>query len=173
MSATVPSTDPPDPPTPAAADGSRRRRPPIAGERQPVVDRQRRRATSYTVERSDGTTGDWSVIASGLAGTATSWVDSNVTAGASYSYEVEAFDGTAGSPNSNVASATVPYATPAAPTNLTATASASPASVSLRGPTTPPMRLPTRSSGQTARRATGPSSPAAFRPRPPPTWTAT
>ena len=88
-------------------------------------------ATSYTVERSDGTTGDWTVIASGLAGTATSWVDSNVTAGATYSYEVEAFDGTAGSPFSNVASATVPYATPAAPTNLTATAAASPASVSL------------------------------------------
>ena len=55
-----------------------------------------------------------------------------MTAGASYSYEVEAFDGTAGSPFSNVASATVPCPpAPAAPTNLAATASASPASVSL------------------------------------------
>ena len=53
-------------------------------------------ATSYVVERSDGTTGDWTVIASNLAATATSYTDSNVTAGASYSYQVEAFDGTAG-----------------------------------------------------------------------------
>ena len=88
-------------------------------------------ATSYTVERSDGTTGDWTVIASGLSATATAYVDSNVTAGASYSYEVEAYDATAASPFSNVASATVPYAPPVAPANLTATASASPASVSL------------------------------------------
>ena len=90
-------------------------------------------ATSYTVERSDGTTGDWSVIACGLPATATSYTDNNVTAGASYSYEVEAYDGTIESPDSNVASATVPSrpATPAAPSNLTATAAASPASVSL------------------------------------------
>ena len=54
-----------------------------------------------------------------------------MTAGATYSYQVEAFAGTAGSPASNVASATVPYPTPAAPTNLSATAAVSPASVSL------------------------------------------
>ena len=88
-------------------------------------------ATSYVVERSDGTTGDWTVIASNLAATATSYTDGNVTAGASYSYQVEAFDGTTGSPDSNVASATVPYATPAAPSNLLAMAAALPASVSL------------------------------------------
>ena len=54
-----------------------------------------------------------------------------MTAGASYSYEVEAFNGTAGSPFSNVASATVPSRPRRRPTNLTATAAASPASVSL------------------------------------------
>ena len=83
------------------------------------------------MERSDGTTGDWTVIASNLAATATSYTDRNVTAGATYSYEVEAFNGTAGSPDSNAALATVPYATPAAPSNLSATAAASPAGVSL------------------------------------------
>jgi hypothetical protein len=88
-------------------------------------------ATSYTVERSSGTTGVWSVIASNLSATATSYVDRSVTAGATYRYEVEAFNGTAGSPYSNVAWATVPSAGLAAPTNLTATAAASPLSITL------------------------------------------
>ena len=54
-----------------------------------------------------------------------------MTAGTAYSYEIEAFNGMAASPNSNTASATIPYPAPAAPTNLAATAAASPASVSL------------------------------------------
>ena len=88
-------------------------------------------ATAYVVERSVGTTGAWTVIASNLAATATSYTDSKVTAGATYSYQVEALNVTAGSPFSNVALAAVPYATPAAPTELSAKASTSTATVSL------------------------------------------
>ena len=54
-----------------------------------------------------------------------------MTAGATYSYQVEALNVTAGSPFSNVASAAVPYATPAAPTKVSAKASTSTATVSL------------------------------------------
>ena len=54
------------------------------------MDRQRHQRDFLTVERSSGTTGVWTVVASGLLATATSWVDSNVTAGASYNYQVVA-----------------------------------------------------------------------------------
>ncbi|MCE5269195.1 MAG: fibronectin type III domain-containing protein, partial [Planctomycetaceae bacterium] len=91
-------------------------------------------ATAYSVERSIGSTGAWSIVASNLAATATSYTDSSVTAGAAYSYRVQAFAGTTGSAYSNVASATVPGGTttaPAAPTNLAATPNASAGGISL------------------------------------------
>ncbi|MEN6451435.1 MAG: right-handed parallel beta-helix repeat-containing protein, partial [Thermoguttaceae bacterium] len=90
-------------------------------------------ATSYSVERSAGSTGVWTVVASGLAATATSYTDSSVTAGTSYSYRVQAFAESTASDYSNVATATAPggTATLAGPTNLTAAASTSPWGVSL------------------------------------------
>ena len=130
-------------------------------------------ATAYTVERSVGTTGDWTVIASNLAATATSYTDSNVTAGATYSYQVEAFNVTAGSPSRTWRRPPCltrprrprPISRPRPPLRRRASA--------CRGPTTPPTRRPTWWSGASARRATGPSSPATFGARPRATRTAT
>ncbi|MEN6451751.1 MAG: fibronectin type III domain-containing protein, partial [Thermoguttaceae bacterium] len=84
--------------------------------------------------RSEGSSGAWTVIASGLAATATSYTDNSVTAGTTYSYRVQAFADSTASDYSNVATATVPAATPtapAAPTNLAAAAITSPAGVQL------------------------------------------
>ena len=80
-------------------------------------------ATAYSVERSSGSTGVWTVIAGNLAATATSYIDSNVTSGTTYSYRVEAIAGTVASLYSNTASATISNAIPVAPTSLTATMS--------------------------------------------------
>ena len=85
-------------------------------------------ATCYMVVRSTATTGMWTLIATNLPGTATSYVNTNVAFGTTYNYQVVAFAGTAASHYSNVASARV---LPAAPTNLAAAASTSTASVSL------------------------------------------
>ena len=85
-SATVPSADPAAPAAPTNLTATAAASP--ASVSLSWTDNASN-ATSYTVERSDGTTGDWTVIASGLAGTATSYVDNSVTAGATYSYEVE------------------------------------------------------------------------------------
>ncbi|MEN6457924.1 MAG: fibronectin type III domain-containing protein [Thermoguttaceae bacterium] len=79
-------------------------------------------ATAYSVERSTGTSGVWTVLTSSLAATATSYTDNTVTAGTTYSYRVQAFAGTTASAYSATASVTVPVTTPATPTNLTATA---------------------------------------------------
>ncbi len=77
--------------------------------------------TSYRVERStDGTT--WSAIAN-LGANSTSYADTEVTAGVTYSYRVRAFDGTTASAYSNQVSATPMVPPPAAPSNLVATAS--------------------------------------------------
>ena len=58
-------------------------------------------------------------------GSTTSYTDSGLTTGSTYSYEVQATDSAGNSPFSNVATAT-PQATqgPTAPTNLTATGGA-------------------------------------------------
>lgn len=82
-------------------------------------------ATSYTIGRSTTSTGPFTAIASGL--TSTSYRDtSSLVAGTRYYYVVAAVNSSGTSPNSGVASAVVPSpttsSTPAAPSNLRATA---------------------------------------------------
>jgi fibronectin type 3 domain-containing protein len=74
-------------------------------------------ATSYDVKRSTTDGGPYTLIATGL--TATTYIDTDLTNGATYHFVVTAFNAGGVSPNSNQASATPRIS---APTGLTATA---------------------------------------------------
>jgi parallel beta-helix repeat protein len=77
-------------------------------------------ATSYNVLRATASGGPYTLVKSGTV--ATSYVDQGLTNGTTYYYVVQAVNAGGTSPNSTQVSAT-PVAPPAAPTNLTATAS--------------------------------------------------
>ena len=74
--------------------------------------------TSYNVKRATAAAGPFAQIGTS---TTTSFVDSNVTEGVSYWYEVDAVNATGEGAPSNVASASVPFQIPGAPTGLVAT----------------------------------------------------
>lgn len=89
--------------------------------------------TSYNILRATTSGGPYTLIASisvtnpGISVTSGSYVDvasaTNVlTEGATYFYVVNAANSAGPSPNSTQASATIPFALPATPTGLTATA---------------------------------------------------
>ena len=76
-------------------------------------------ATGYLVLRSSGST--FSQIGKLTTGTASSFTDTAVTAGQTYSYEVEAVNAAGNSVASNVAAVSTPVPLPVVPANLTAT----------------------------------------------------
>ena len=71
--------------------------------------------TGYTVEQSTNGGVDWSVLTTGLAGTATSYSDTSATEATDYRYEVFATGGGGNSAISNVASVTSLPAGPVEP----------------------------------------------------------
>ena len=74
--------------------------------------------TSYNVKRATSASGPFTSI---VFVSTTSFVDSNVVEGQSYFYEVDAVNATGEGAPSNVASASVPFQIPGAPTGLVAT----------------------------------------------------
>ena len=77
--------------------------------------------TGFKVERKTGSSGTWSQIAI-VGANITTYTNSSLSQNTTYFYRVRAYNNTVNSAYSNEASATTPYATPAAPSNLTATA---------------------------------------------------
>lgn len=75
--------------------------------------------TSYNIKRGTSAAGPFTQI--GTSAT-TSFVDTNVTEGQTYFYDVTAVNTAGEGAASNTASASVPFLVPGAPTNLVATA---------------------------------------------------
>lgn len=71
--------------------------------------------TSYNVKRANTALGTFVQIGTS---TTTSFVDSNVVEGDRWYYEVDAVNTAGEGPVSNVASASIPFQVPGAPTNL-------------------------------------------------------
>ncbi|HQH50552.1 MAG TPA: fibronectin type III domain-containing protein [Candidatus Cloacimonadota bacterium] len=77
--------------------------------------------TGFKVERKTGSTGTWSQIVV-LGANTTTYTNSSLSQNTTYFYRVRAYNNNVNSDYSNEASATTLYATPAAPSNLRATA---------------------------------------------------
>ena len=109
------------------------------------------KATSYTVERSSGTTGV-SMVIDRVSATATSCLDCTVGRGGTYSYRVEAFVGAVASPFSNLVSVTIslgvtPGDVVTPPDNVTPAVSAS----RTASPPAAPTNLSTKASAASVR----------------------